>query len=64
MSVNRCLVLNANYEFLAVVDRWIDALALVVVGKADPLACYDRVVRSERSVHALPAVPGCNIEWS
>jgi 5-methylcytosine-specific restriction endonuclease McrA len=56
MSVNRCLVLNANYEFLAVVDRWIDALALVVVGKADPLACYDRVVRSERSVHALPAV--------
>jgi 5-methylcytosine-specific restriction endonuclease McrA len=54
--VNRCLVLNANYEYLAVLDRWIDALALVIVGKADPLACYDRVVRSERASHALPAV--------
>ncbi len=55
-TVNRCLVLNANYEYLVVIDRWIDALALVVVGKADPLACYDRVVRSERATHVLPSV--------
>lgn len=54
--MNRCLILNANWEYLAVLDRWIDALALVVTGKADPLACYDRVVRSERTSHALPSV--------
>ena len=29
--MNRCLVLNANYEYLAVLDRWIDALALVLL---------------------------------
>ena len=54
--MNRCLVLNANYEYLAVLDRWIDALALVLTDKADPLAHYDKVVRSERQTFPLPAV--------
>lgn len=54
--MNRCLVLNANYEYLAVLDRWIDALALVIAGKAEPLASYARHVHSERSSHALPSV--------
>ncbi len=54
--MNRCLVLNANYEYLAVLDRWIDALGLVLAGKVDSLADYPRVVRSEHQVFPVPAV--------
>ena len=55
--MNRCLVLNANYEYLAVLDRWIDALALVLAEKADPLAHYDQVVRSAGITGGFEKVP-------
>jgi 5-methylcytosine-specific restriction endonuclease McrA len=54
--VSRCLVLNANYEYLAIEERWIDALGLVVSGKADVLEAYPDVVRSQYLVLPLPAV--------
>lgn len=54
--MSRCLVLNANYEYLAVIDRWIDALSLVLTGKAVPIEQYDRIVRSATQVFTLPAV--------
>ncbi|MEK7415008.1 MAG: HNH endonuclease [Planctomycetota bacterium] len=54
--MNRCLVLNANYEYLAVLDRWIDALALVLADKVDSIADYPQVVRSERQTFPVPAV--------
>jgi 5-methylcytosine-specific restriction endonuclease McrA len=54
--MHRCLVLNADYGYLAVIDRWIDALGLVLSGKADALADYPRLVRSATCAFALPAV--------
>lgn len=54
--MHRCLILNANYEYLAIIDRWIDALTLVLVGKADAIAHYQHQVRSARAAYALPAV--------
>jgi len=54
--MHRCLVLNANYEYLSVLDHWIEALALVLRGKADPIATYEHVARSEHETYALPAV--------
>lgn len=54
--MTRCMVLNATYEFLAIQERWIDALSLVVLGKATPLEHYDDVVRSATASWHLPAV--------
>jgi 5-methylcytosine-specific restriction endonuclease McrA len=54
--MHRCLVLNANYEYLSVLDHWIDAVTLVLRGKADPIATYERVARSEHRAYPLPAV--------
>lgn len=54
--MSRCLVLNANYEYLAIEERWIDALGLVVAGKVDVLEAYPEVVRSQFLTLPLPAV--------
>lgn len=54
--MHRCLVLNANFEYLAVLDHWIDALGLVLTEKVDSLANYDRVVRSQHEAFPVPAV--------
>jgi 5-methylcytosine-specific restriction endonuclease McrA len=54
--MSRCLVLNANYEYLAIQDRWIDALGLVVAGKAEVLEAYPEQVRSQYLTLPLPAV--------
>ncbi len=54
--MHRCLVLNANYEYLAVLDHWIDALGLVLTEKVHSLADYQQVVRSQHQSFALPAV--------
>ncbi|MBA3845839.1 MAG: HNH endonuclease [Planctomycetes bacterium] len=54
--MTRCMVLNASYEFLTIEERWIDALSLVLAGKATALAHYDEVVRSQHASCALPAV--------
>jgi 5-methylcytosine-specific restriction endonuclease McrA len=54
--MSRCLVLNANYEYLSIEDRWIDALCLVIAGKADVLEAYPEVVRSQYLSLPLPAV--------
>lgn len=54
--MSRCLVLNANYEYLAVLDQWIDALGLVLADKVEALAEYRQVVRSQRAEYQLPAV--------
>jgi 5-methylcytosine-specific restriction endonuclease McrA len=54
--MTRCMVLNASYEFLAIEERWIDALSLVLAGKATPLELYPDVVRSARERFQLPAV--------
>jgi 5-methylcytosine-specific restriction endonuclease McrA len=50
------MVLNASYEFLTVIERWIDALGLVITGKAVPLENYPDLVRSQRLAFHLPAV--------
>lgn len=54
--MSRCMVLNASYEFLAIEEHWIDALGLVLSGKAVPLEEYPDVVRSQRCTFRLPAV--------
>lgn len=54
--MTRCMVLNDSYEFLAIVERWMDALGLVLSGKATPIAHYPEVVRSEKHAFPLPAV--------
>lgn len=54
--MNRCLVLNADHGYLVVLDRWIDALGLVLADKVDPLAHYPQVARSERQAFPIPAV--------
>ena len=54
--MTRCMVLNARYEFLAIQERWIDALSLVIQGKATPLEHYTDIVRSARTSWHLPAV--------
>ena len=54
--MTRCLVLNASYEFLSIHERWIDALSLVISGKALAIELYPDVVRAERVSFQLPAV--------
>jgi 5-methylcytosine-specific restriction endonuclease McrA len=54
--MSRCLVLNASYEYLSIADRWIDALSLVIAGKATPIEHYQEVVRSQRAEFRIPAV--------
>jgi 5-methylcytosine-specific restriction endonuclease McrA len=54
--MSRCMVLNASYEFLAIEEHWIDALGLVLSGKAVPLEEYPDVVRSQHCTFRLPAV--------
>ncbi|MCS6971128.1 MAG: HNH endonuclease [Planctomycetota bacterium] len=54
--MSRCLVLNADYGYLSIAERWIDALGLVVAGKAEVLEAYPEVVRSQYLVFPLPAV--------
>jgi 5-methylcytosine-specific restriction endonuclease McrA len=54
--MTRCLVLNASYEYLSITERWIDALSLVIAGKATPIEHYPDVVRSARASYRLPAV--------
>jgi 5-methylcytosine-specific restriction endonuclease McrA len=50
------MVLNASYEFLAIEEQWIDALGLVLSGKAVSLEEYPDVVRSQHCTFRLPAV--------
>ena len=54
--MTRCLVLDASYEYLSIAERWIDALSLVIAGKATPIEHYPDVVRSARASFRLPAV--------
>lgn len=54
--MSRCMVLNASYEFLAIEEHWIDALGLVLSGKAVPLEEYPDIVRGQRCTFRLPAV--------
>jgi 5-methylcytosine-specific restriction endonuclease McrA len=56
IAMTRCLVLNASYEYLSIAERWIDALSLVIAGKATPIEHYPDVVRSARASFRLPAV--------
>jgi 5-methylcytosine-specific restriction endonuclease McrA len=55
-AMSRCMVLNASYEFLTIQERWIDALSLVIQGKAMALEHYPEVVRSAYDTWPLPAV--------
>jgi 5-methylcytosine-specific restriction endonuclease McrA len=50
------MVLNASYEFLTIQEHWIDALSLVLAGKADAIEHYPDVVRSQHCQFHLPAV--------
>jgi 5-methylcytosine-specific restriction endonuclease McrA len=54
--MTRCMVLNASYEFLTIIDQWIDALTLVLTDKAVALEHYQDVVRSQYCTFQLPAV--------
>jgi len=54
--MSRCMVLNASYEFLTIQEHWIDALSLVLTGKADVIEEYPDVVRSQHCRFQLPAV--------
>jgi 5-methylcytosine-specific restriction endonuclease McrA len=52
----RCMVLNASFEFLSITSRPIDAISLVLKGKATPLATYEERLRAARESFALPAL--------
>ena len=54
--MTRCMVLNDSYEFLSIADHWLDALNLVLAGKATPIEHYPEVVRSQHCAFQLPAV--------
>ena len=54
--MTRCMVLDVSYGFLTIEERWIDALGLVLTGKAVPLEEYPDVVRSQHCTFHLPAV--------
>lgn len=54
--MSRCMVLNASYEFLTIQEHWIDALSLVLTGKADAIEHYPDIVRSQHCQFHLPAV--------
>lgn len=54
--MSRCMVLNASYAFLTIQDCWLDALSLVLSGKADAIEHYPDVVRSQHCRFNLPAV--------
>jgi 5-methylcytosine-specific restriction endonuclease McrA len=54
--MSRCMVLNASYEYLSIVEHWMDALVLVLAGKATPIESYPEVVRSQHCTFNLPAV--------
>ena len=54
--MSRCMVLNASYEFLSIVEHWMDALVLVIAGKATPIEYYSEIVRSQHCSFNLPAV--------
>ena len=41
------MVLNASYEYLNIVEDWLDSLTLVLEGKAQPIEHYPEVVRSQ-----------------
>ena len=62
--MSRCMVLNASYEFLTIEERWIDALGLVLAGKAVPLEEYPDVVRSQHCSFRLPAVVMIAASWA
>ncbi|HYE07923.1 MAG TPA: HNH endonuclease [Planctomycetota bacterium] len=50
------MVLNASYEYLNIVEDWLDSLTLVLEGKAQPIEHYPEVVRSQHESFQLPAV--------
>jgi 5-methylcytosine-specific restriction endonuclease McrA len=50
------MVLNDSYEFLSIADHWLDALNLVISGKATPIEHYPDIVRSQHRQFQLPAV--------
>jgi len=52
----RCMILNDSYEFLAIIEDWMDALCLVLAGKATVMANYADIVRSQHLTFNLPAV--------
>src|SRR4051812_2952877 len=54
--MSRCMVLNNSYEFLSITEHWMDALCLVIGGKATPIEHYPEVVRSQHCAFNLPAV--------
>ncbi len=51
----RTLVLNAGYEPMQLIN-WERALCLVMIGKAEIVAQYNRVVRTVREQFPLPSV--------
>lgn len=56
MAVGRCLVLNADHQFLNITARWADTFKLMRKNKIVPLKHYPQPVRAEREVFQLPAV--------
>jgi 5-methylcytosine-specific restriction endonuclease McrA len=50
------MVLNASYEYLNIVEDWLDSLTLVLEGKAQPIEHYPETVRSQYCAFRLPAV--------
>src|SRR4051812_39052904 len=50
------MVLNASYEYLNIVEDWLDSLTLVLEGKAQPIEHYPEIVRSQFHAFQLPAV--------
>ncbi len=54
--MSRCMVLNADYQYLNIEEDWFDSLMLVLQEKADPIEHYPQVVRSQHLSFNLPAV--------
>jgi 5-methylcytosine-specific restriction endonuclease McrA len=56
MAIGRCLVLNADHQFLNITGRWYDTFKLMSKNKIIPLKTYPQPVRAERQLFELPAV--------
>ena len=57
MNTTSCIVLNADYTFLNMVD-WKRAICLVVKGKAEAISYSDRIIKNaeETCIMKVPAV--------
>lgn len=52
----RCIVLNQDFSFLSITADAFDGIKLITKGRVQPLATYDKKLRSEKEEFVIPAV--------